>query len=471
MEKVNIDIKQQWSKVLQTIKNNIGEKPFATWFKCIHVEAYDQRTNTIVLQTPSNFVYEYIEEHHIDLLVKALEEQFQKKIRIVYRSMADQTNKKTQMVESDMVRNDEKIVKKEGANLSPTLMETVMPTIDPQLNPKKSFENYIEGKSNRLSRAVGMSIAENKYSTNFNPLFVYGPSGCGKTHLINAIGLETKRRFPEKRVLYISARLFQVQFADATRSNTTPDFIRFYQTIDLLIVDDIQEWMTAEKTQNAFFHIFDHLIRNGKRIILASDRLPADLNMPDRLTTRFSGGLISEIERPDKELCINILNNKIRRDGLEIPQEVVNYIANSVNGSVRDLEGIINSLMAYSIVYNSDINIGLAESIIKRSVKDNNNPLTVDEIVEQVCEHLNVSPTDVSGKSRKKEIVQARQLSMYLAQKHTKMPASRIGKLIGNRDHSTVLHSCTQIEQKLGKDKGFVEEVNSIEKRFKLKTQ
>ena len=150
---------------------------------------------------------------------------------------------------------------------------------------------------------------------------------------------------------------------------------------------------------------------------------------------------------------------------------MVNYIANSVNGSVRDLEGIINSLMAYSIVYNSDINIGLAESIIKRSVKDNNNPLTVDEIVEQVCEHLNVSPTDVSGKSRKKEIVQARQLSMYLAQKHTKMPASRIGKLIGNRDHSTVLHSCTQIEQKLGKDKGFVEEVNSIEKKFKLKTQ
>lgn len=301
-------------------------------------------------------------------------------------------------------------------------------------------------------------------------MFIYGPSGCGKTHLINAIGVQAKQLYPQKRVLYISARLFQVQFTNAVLQNKTNDFINFYQTIDILIVDDIQEWITATKTQDTFFHIFNHLFRNGKRIILASDRPPVDLKgMNDRLLTRFSCGLIAELEKPNVQLCVDILNSKIRRDGLRIPDEVVQYIASTANGSVRDLEGVINSLLAYSVVYNSHIDMRLAERVIKRAVKVDDKPLTVDDILDTVCHHFNVSATAVNSKSRRRELVTARQVSMYLAQKYTKMPASRIGKLVGGRDHSTVIHSCTQVENRLKTDRLFSDEIVSIENSFKLK--
>ena len=301
-------------------------------------------------------------------------------------------------------------------------------------------------------------------------MFIYGPSGCGKTHLINAIGLRTKQLYPQKRVLYVSARLFQVQYTNAVRNNTVNDFINFYQTIDVLIVDDIQEWISATKTQDTFFHIFNHLFRNGKRIILASDRPPVDLRgMNDRLLTRFACGLIAELEKPNEQLCVDILNQKIRRDGLHIPADVVQFIAQTANGSVRDLQGVINSLLAYSVVYNSNIDMRLAERVIKRAVKIDDKPLMVDDILETVCAHFNVTQTAVSSRSRRHEYVIARQVSMYLAQKYTKMPASRIGKLVGGRDHSTVIHSCSKVEQRLKVDKAFSAEIASIENSFKLK--
>ena len=275
--------------------------------------------------------------------------------------------------------------------------------------------------------------------------------------------MRAKQLYPQKRVLYISARLFQVQYTNSVRNNTTNDFINFYQTIDILIVDDIQEWMTAIKTQDTFFHIFNHLFRNGKRIILASK------GMNERLLTRFACGLIAELEKPNVELCVDILHNKIRRDGLTIPEDVIRYIAQTANGSVRDLQGVINSLLAYSVVYNCDIDMRLAERVIKRAVKVDNEPLTVDEILERVCEHFSVTTTAVNSRSRKRDIVTARQVSMYLSQKYTKMPASRIGKLIGNRDHSTVIHSCTQVEKRLKTDKMFSAELGTIENAFKLK--
>jgi chromosomal replication initiator protein len=301
-------------------------------------------------------------------------------------------------------------------------------------------------------------------------MFIYGPSGCGKTHLINAIGVRTKELFPQMRVLYVSARLFQVQYTNAQLRNKINDFINFYQTVDMLIVDDVQEWMTAVKTQDTFFHIFNHLFRNGKRIILASDRPPVDLKgMNERLLTRFSCGLIAELEKPNEQLCVDILNSKIRRDGLNIPEDVVMFIAQTANGSVRDLEGVINSLLAYSIVYNGKIDIKLAERVVKRAVKIDDHPLTIDDIVETVCNHFNVSPSAVNGKSRRHELVVARQVSMFLAQKYTKMPASRIGKLVGNRDHSTVIHSCKHIEQLMQVDKTFRDELQSIENSFRIK--
>ena len=461
-----------WERSLQLIKGNVSEQQYKTWFEPIVFESYSPATMTLLVQVPSPFVYEYLEENFVDLISKVLRRVFGQSIRLSYRIITDKTNNKDMVLQSD--KSDDQVEKplpRTRANQSYTVLDTAQPQpIDSQLNPHQTFDNFIEGLSNKLPRSIGLSLAQNPSSTLFNPLFVFGPSGCGKTHLINAIGLRVKKLFPQKRVLYVSARLFQVQYTNAVKFNTLNDFINFYQTIDLLIVDDIQEWMTAPRTQNTFFHIFDHLFRNGKRIILACDRPPVDLKgMNERLVTRFCCGLIAELERPDTQLCIDILNAKIHHDGLDIPVEVVNFIAENANGSVRDLEGVVNSILAYSVVYNKPIDMALAESVLKRSVKIDNKPLTIDDIIESVCGYFNVSVEEVNGKSRKRNLVVARQVSMYLAQKHTKMPASRIGKLIAGRDHSTVLHSCEKVEERMKIDKLFYEEVTKIENTFKLK--
>ena len=425
----------------------------------------------MLVQVPSPYVYEYLEQYYVRLMAWALTNSFKTNVKLTYRLVVDKENRQYQEVEGDRPDDVEAPKPTARGNKAPTVLDAAMPQdLNPQLDPKKTFESFVEGDSNKLPRTVGLSIAEHPGKSTFNPFFVFGPSGCGKTHLINAIGVRCKKMYPAKRVLYVSARLFQVQFTDSVRQNTTNDFINFYQTIDVLIVDDIQEWVNSPKTLDTFFHIFDHLFRMGKQIILASDRPPVDLaGVKDRLLTRFSCGLIAELEKPNVQLCIDILNSKCRRDGLTIPAEVIMFIAQTANGSVRDLEGVLNSLMAYSIVYNSGIDMHLAERVIKRAVKVDNHPLTIDDILEKVCRHYGVSQQSVFSKSRKRELVQVRQVSMYLAQKYTKMPASRIGKLIGGRDHSTVLHSCSAIERRLKVDKAFVEEMNSIEHSFKLK--
>ena len=460
-----------WDKCLFLIKENVTEQQFNSWFKPIVFESYDDANKILRVQVSSMFVYEYLEENYIDLLSKVLTRVFGQGVRLTYRVLTDKVNHLTQDLQQDSyAANVQPQRPTARANQSPTVLDAAQPQdIDSQLDVHKTFANYIEGDSNKLPRSIGMSIAEHPNTTQINPMFIYGPSGCGKTHLINAIGLRTKHLYPQKRVLYVSARLFQVQYTNAVRTDSGYDFINFYQTIDVLIVDDIQEWISATKTQDTFFHIFNHLFRNGKRIILASDRPPVDLRgMNDRLLTRFACGLIAELEKPNEQLCVDILNQKIRRDGLHIPADVVQFIAQTANGSVRDLQGVINSLLAYSVVYNSNIDMRLAERVIKRAVKIDDKPLMVDDILETVCAHFNVTQTAVSSRSRRHEYVIARQVSMYLAQKYTKMPASRIGKLVGGRDHSTVIHSCTKVEQRLKVDKAFSAEIASIENSFKL---
>ena len=463
--------KALWDDCLRKIRQNVTEQIYKTWFEPIVFESYDEQQKTVLVQVPSQYVYEYLEQYYVRLLAWALNTSFNDNVKLTYRLVVDSENGKMVQVEGDRPSSIDSPEPATRANQSPTVLDAAMPQqLNPQLDPKKTFENFIEGDSNKLPRTVGITIAEHPGKSTFNPFFVFGPSGCGKTHLINAIGVECKRLFPKRRVLYVSARLFQVQFTDASRQNTVNDFISFYQTIDVLIIDDVQEWATAERTVATFFHIFDHLFRLGKQIILASDRPPVDLNwLKDRMLTRFSCGLIAELEKPNEQLCIDILNAKCRRDGLKIPADVIQYIANTANGSVRDLEGVVNSLMAYSIVYNSAIDMHLAERIIKRAVKIDNHPLTIDDILETVCNHFGVSQQNVFSKSRKRQLVQVRQISMYLAQKYTKMPAARIGQLIGGRDHSTVLHSCTAVEQRMKVDSSFKDELNSIENSFKLK--
>ena len=462
--------KALWDNCLHLIRQNVTEQIFKTWFEPIVFESYDEQQKTVLVQVPSQYVYEYLEQYYVRLLAWALVNSFKAKVRLTYRIVVDRENGKTQDVAGEGPSDIEAPLPTTRGNKSPTVLDAPSQQFDSQLNPKQTFETFIEGDSNKLPRTVGCTIAQHPGKSTFNPFFVFGPSGCGKTHLINAIGVECKRLYPKRRVLYVSARLFQVQYTDAVRQNTTNDFINFYQTIDVLIVDDIQEWASSPKTLDTFFYIFDHLFRLGKQIVLASDRPPVDLaGVKDRLLTRFSCGLIAELEKPNPQLCIDILNAKCRRDGLKIPADVIHYVAQTANGSVRDLEGVVNSLMAYSIVYNSAIDMHLAERIIKRAVKIDNHPLTIDDILEKVCQHYGIPQQHVFSKSRKREIVQVRQVSMYLAQKYTKMPAGRIGQLIGGRDHSTVLHSCSAVEQRLKVDKGFAEELNSIEHSFKLK--
>ena len=459
-----------WQQCLELIKRNVTEQQFSTWFRPIEFGAYRPATKTLLVHVPSMFVYEYLEEHYVDLLKHVLTRVYGEGVKLNYSVLTDKENNLSQTVQAEPVANIDIVRNRTRMNQPPSVLDAAMPQdIDTQLNPHQTFQNYLEGDSNRLSRSVGMSIAEHPQSLQFNPMFVFGPSGCGKTHLINAMGVRTKELYPQKRVLYISARLFQVQYTSAQMQNRINDFIHFYQTIDMLIVDDVQEWVTATKTQETFFHIFNHLFRNGKRIILASDRPPVDLKgMSERLITRFSCGLIAELERPNVQLCVDILKSKIKRDGLKIPEDVIQYIAQTANGSVRDLEGVINSLLAFSIVYNGNIDMKLAERVIKRAVKVEERSVTVDDIMEKVCHHFNVTTTAMASRSRKRELVVARQVSMYLAQKLSKMPASRIGKLVAGRDHSTVIHSCTQVEQRLKTDKAFSMEVHSIENSLKL---
>lgn len=464
--------KALWDNSLLLIKDSVTEQQYNTWFKPIVFESYKPSTKTLLVQVPSPFVYEYLEQNFVDLLSKVLHRNFGEGIRLTYRVVTDKEHKLSQDIEADP--DDADMAKQTRERAQQTAAQPVasqqQEDIDTQLDPKLTFNNYMEGDSNKLPRSVGLSIAEHPNTTQFNPMFIYGPSGSGKTHLVNAIGLKAKQMYPQKRVLYVSARLFQTQYTDAVLHNASNDFINFYQSIDMLIVDDIQEWAGKAKTLNTFFHIFNHLFRNGKRIILASDRPPVELkDMPDRLLTRFSCGLVCELEKPNIQLCVDILSNKIRRDGLKIPVDVISFIAQTCNGSVRDLQGAINGLLAYSIVYNSSIDIRLAERVIKRAVKVDDKPLTIDDIVETVCHHYNVTVTAVNSKSRKRDYVMARQVTMYLAQKYTKMPASRIGKLVGNRDHSTVIHSCSKVEERLKIDAGFSDELVSIENGLKVK--
>ena len=453
-----------WERCLQIIRDNVTEQQYKTWF--VPIQCLSFQDNTLTVQVPSQFVYEYLEEHYVGLLRSVLNRILGAGTKLLYRIEADKTNNITIDLEAS-TRSVRVPAGKTANNVNktPNPLQAPMPQdLDPRLNPNYNFENFIEGISNKLPRSVGQAIAEHPKQSTFNPLFIYGPSGVGKTHLVNAVGSKIKDLYPQKRVLYVSAHLFQVQYTDSVRNNTINDFINFYQTIDVLIIDDVQEFASLTKTQNTFFHIFNHLHQNGKQLILTSDRPPVALQgMEERLLTRFKWGLLAELERPNQDLRKAILKNKINHDGLKFTEEVINYISENVNDSVRDLEGIVNSLMAYSVVYNRDVDLSLAEQIVRRAVRVENKPVTVDLILDKVCGYFNVKPDDIFTASRKQAIVQVRQIAMYLTQKYTDLSSARIGALIGKRNHATVLHSCNIVQDRIHVDKTFKSKVDDIE--------
>jgi len=457
-----------WNRCLQMIHDNVPETTFKTWFEPIVPLKYEEKALTIGV--PSPFFYEFLEEKFADLLRATLNKQIGEGTRLMYSVLTDKTNRISVNIEgtnrSSAIPVPSTI--REG-NKTPNPMQAPAPQdLDPHLNPNYNFDTFIKGASNEFSRTVGETVAKNPAKT-FNPLFLYGPSGCGKTHLTNAIGTRIKELYPEKRVLYVSAHLLQVQYTDSVRTNNYNSFMKFYQNIDVLIVDDIQEFAGLSKTQNTFFHIFNHLHQNGKQLILTSDRAPVMLQgMEERMLTRFKWGLVAELEKPDMELRKNILRNKIHRDGLNIPDNVINYIAENVNESVRELEGIINSLLAQSILFKREIDMSLAERIIKKAVRIiENKPITIEEIIAKVCEHYKMDESVLHTKSRKREIVQVRQVAMFLAKKHTDISTSKIGHLIGNRVHATVLHACKIMKDLVEVDKEIRADIEEIETSFK----
>ena len=457
---MNSNLITKWNRCLEIIRDNISEATFRTWFADITPLKYEG--NTLTIQVKSNFVYEFLEGNYVDLLCMTLSKVFGNGTQLMYSVLTDISNNLSMEVQADGHSNKSNSTGNSG-NSTPKAMQETIQELDSMLINRYTFDNYVEGISNRLSRSVAISVAD-KPGRAFNPLFIHGSSGVGKTHLINAIGVRIKELHPELRVLYVSAHLFQVQYTDSILQKNFNDFMRFYQSIDVLIIDDIQEFAGLQKTQNAFFHIFNHLHLNGKQLIMTSDRSPAQLQgMEERLITRFKWGMTAEIEKPDLELRKNILRNKVYRDGLKFPEEVISHIAENVNASIRDLEGIVVSIMAHSTINNADVDINLARKVVGDLSSYDKKNITIDDIINTVSDYYGVEVNALNTRSRKREVVLVRQVAMFLAKKYLDMSTSKIGQYIGNRDHATVLHACKTITNLAETDKQFRNELNEID--------
>ncbi|MEL7600969.1 MAG: chromosomal replication initiator protein DnaA [Proteiniphilum sp.] len=452
------DYRFLWNNCLNVIRDNIPEPAFNTWFLPIVPLKYQDHVFTV--QVPSQFFYEYLEDKYLDLIQQTLYREIGEGTILNYRILVE-----TESNTAVELRGESKPPKKVTAKVPSPFDRVETSEFDSQINSKYTFHNFFEGESNRLARTAAEAVANNPAKTAFNPLFVHGHSGVGKTHLCHAIGSKVEALFPDKKVLYLSAHLFKVQFTDARRFNTINDFINFYQSIDVLIIDDIHELSGLEKTQNTFFHIFNHLHQNNKQLVMTSDCAPMDMQgMEERLLTRFRWGLTSKLERPDKELRKKILQNKILSDGLSIPANVIEFIAEHVTENVRDLEGIVVSLMAHSIINNREIDMNLARRMVEQSIKYERKRITVQKIQDTVSEFFNIKKELIQSSSRKREIVQARQVTMYFIKKHTELSLSQIGVQVGNRNHATVLHACNTVKNFYEVDKGFRSDIEEIEK-------
>ena len=339
--------------------------------------------------------------------------------------------------------------------------------IESQLNPNYTFENFLEGDSNRLARSAGIAVSNKPGGTSFNPLLIYGGVGLGKTHLVHAIGVDIKQKYPDKTVLYISAEKFTQQYVDSVKKNTRNDFIHFYQLIDILIVDDVQFLSGKSGTQDVFFHIFNHLHQNGKQVIITSDKAPIDMqDIEQRLLSRFKWGLSAELQNPNFETRVSILKNKLFRDGVEIQDEVIEFVAKNINSNVRELEGAIISLIAQSSFNKAEISVELAKEVINKFVKNNRREVSIDYIQKVVSDYFQMDIQTLQSKTRRRHIVQARQIAMYFAKKYTKASLASIGSQIGRRDHATVLHACKTVDNLSFTDKQFRKYVEDLNQKL-----
>ncbi len=467
-----------WNACLKVIKDNLPLQAYKTWFEPIAPVKLEN--NVLTIQVPSHFFYEWLEEHYITLLKKVIKKELGTEGQLEYSIVMENSANNSNPYTVKLPASNKKAVKNAPVNMplnisdNPIKNPFIIPglkkvNVDSNLNPSYSFENFVEGDCNRLARSAGYAVANKPGGTAFNPLLIYGGVGLGKTHLAHAIGIGVKNQFPNKTVLYVSSEKFAHQFIDAVRNGTTNDFIHFYQMIDVLIIDDVQFFSGKEKTQDVFFHIFNHLHQNGKQIILTSDKPPVEMQgMEQRLLSRFKWGLSADLSTPDLETRIAIMEKKMYGNGIELPREVVEYLAYSINTNIREMEGAMTSLLAQASLNKKAITLDLAKQMIDKFVKNTAREVSIDYIQKVVCDYFDLPIEMLKSKTRKREVVQARQISMYFSKKMTKSSLASIGAHCGGKDHATVLHACRTVMNLSETDKQFRVYLEDLEKKLTI---
>ncbi|MBL4703873.1 MAG: chromosomal replication initiator protein DnaA [Flavobacteriales bacterium] len=467
-----------WTSCLSVIKDNVSLQSYKTWFEPI--KPIKIKNSVITIQVPSQFFYEWLEEHYIELLRKTIRKEIGPDAKLEYSIVMENNAKSANPYTVKIPTTNKKVLKNPLVSMpldvskNPIKNPFIIPglrkvNVDSNLNPNYSFENLVEGDCNRLARSAGYAVANKPGGTAFNPLLIYGGVGLGKTHLAHAIGIGIKNKFPNKTVLYVSSEKFTHQFIDAVKNNNTNDFIHFYQMIDVLLIDDVQFFAGKEKTQDVFFHIFNHLHQTGKQLVLTSDKPPVEMQgMEQRLLSRFKWGLSADLQVPDLETRIAILQKKMYSDGIDLPKEVVEYLAYSISTNIRELEGALISLIAQSSLNKKAITLDLAKQMIDKFVKNTAREVSIEYIQKVVCDYFDLPIELMKSKTRKREVVQARQIAMYFAKKMTKSSLANIGAHCGGKDHATVLHACRTVNNLSETDKSFRSYLEDLDKKLSI---
>jgi len=474
---MEVDSSTVWNDCLEVIRQSVDEQNFNTWFKPIVPLRTEQ--NVLTIQVPSQFFFEWLEEHYVPVLKKAIHQVLGDGGRLEYSVIVDSGNHRNPPLlvnypnGAGMKRSNAQAHNGNGniEDYSPFSFKALNPqSVNSRLNPNYTFENFVEGDCNRLGRAAGIAVAKKPGLTSFNPLMLYGGVGVGKTHLVQAIGNEIKKNLPSKIVLYVDQNDFTTQFLNALQNHKMQEFQNFYLQVDLLILDDVQFLAGREKTQEIFFHIFNQLHQSGKQIIMTSDCPPRDLKgFQERLLSRFKWGLTADLQEPDFETKLAIIHNKMESDGIEIPSEVAEYLAYSVDTNLRDMEGVLNSLIFHATLLKKEIDLDLAKEVLRNIVKEIQSDVSVDFIQKMVAEYFKVDIDSLKAKVKKREIVIPRQLAMYFCKRYTQLTLALIGENFGGRDHSTVIHALESVEDMIKTDPNFKNSVEELSKKLKLR--
>lgn len=465
------DCQLTWDRCLQLIQAQVSEQSYNTWFKPIVPKKL--ANNTLTIQVPSQFFYEWLEEHYLTLLREVIDQELGPQGKLEYSIVVDK-GKAQQKPVTVQLPGQQHTAKYQPPKERPLQNPFALKSLEDTkaisvLNPQYTFDNFIEGDYNRLAKSAAQAVAKKPGGTSFNPLMIYGGIGLGKTHVIQALGNELKRNFPDTFVLYVSSEQFTAQFIEALRSNSIQDFSHFYLQADLLIMDDVQFLAGKEKTQEIFFHIFNHLHQAGKQIVMTSDCPPRELKgLQERLLSRFKWGLTADLQQPDLETRIAIIHSKMAADGLHLTEELAQYVAYSVDTNIRELEGVLISLIAHASLNKQEISLALAQQVLKNIVQDITIEVNLDYIQKAVALHYQVTLEQIKSKSRKREVVTARQVGMYLAKRHTSHSLKSIGQYFGGRDHSTVIYALQTVDDLLDIDQPFKASFEDLQQKIKF---